>query len=78
MCVHGGGGGGRSRRRRGGMGSEAVYDGRVREGSRVDPLDAMIVDIAKTHGEKVVTRNVIRLKGIGSSHRKLLTISPHL
>jgi len=42
----------------------AIYDDEVRKGSRVDPLDAMIAGIAKTRGEKVVTRNVRHFEGI--------------
>ena len=55
-----------------------MYDGGVREGSRVDALDAEMAGFGKARGEKVVASNVMHLKGIGGSLGRLLTVSSRL
>jgi predicted nucleic acid-binding protein len=43
----------------------AIYGGRIREGVKIDPEDAMIAGIAKVRNEYVITRNARHFSGIG-------------
>jgi hypothetical protein len=55
-----------------------VYNGRVVEGSRVDPLNAKMAGFRKAHGGEAVAGNVVRLEGVGGKLGGLLTVSPRL
>jgi predicted nucleic acid-binding protein len=41
-----------------------IYGDGTRSGSGLDPIDAMIAGIARTHGEAIVTRNTRHFEGI--------------
>ena len=41
-----------------------IYADKKRRGSPIDPEDAMIAGICRTHGEAILTRNVNHFSGI--------------
>lgn len=42
----------------------SIYDEKRKQGSTINPQDAMIAGIARSAGEKILTRNIKHFQGI--------------